>query len=134
MRIRGVVTDEKLANPDTLDSQGQPCLVVMKDGCGTGLTFGRSAGLESYLCDKTGIHSIELAIYNYDKQSCPFSAKGDSGSLIVNGKGEMVGLLHSGKPKTGMTATYVTYATPAWRLLEWIKVVYPNADFARETW
>jgi len=30
----------------------------------------------------------------------------------------MVGLLHSGKLKAGMTATYVTYVTPAWRLLE----------------
>ena len=106
----------------------------MKDGCSTGLTLGRSAGLESYLCDENGVRSIELAIYNYDKQSGPFSAKGDSGSLIVIAKGEMVGLLHSGKAKAGMTAIYVTYATPAWRLLEWIKAVYPNADFTREIW
>lgn len=48
----------------------------------------------------------------------------------------MVGLLHSGKKrnKFDSTSTYVTYATPAWRLLEWIKEVYPHADFVRETW
>jgi len=38
--------------------------------------------------------------------------------FIFNGKGEMVGSLHSGKSKTGTTAACVTYATPAWRLLE----------------
>ena len=134
LRIRGVVTKEKLANPDTLDSEGQPSFVVMKDGCRTGLTVGRYAGLESFVHNENGLRSIELAIYNYDKQSRPFSAKGDSGSLIVNGKGEMVGVFHSGRLKRGMTATHVTYATPAWRLLEWIKAIYPNADFTRETW
>jgi len=111
-----------------------PCLVVLKDGCVSDLTFGRYAGLESFLCDENGVRSVELAIYNYDKQSRPFSSKGDSGSLIVNGTGEMVGLLHSGTSGTGPTATHVTYATPAWRLREWIMEVYPNADFARETW
>jgi len=117
---QGVVAKEKLSNPDTL--------VVVKDGCKTGLTIGRVSGLESYICNETGVHSIELAIYNYDKQCRPFSAKDDSGSLIVNGKGEMVDLLHSGKAKTS-----VTYATPAWRLLG-IKAVYLNADFTREIW
>jgi len=81
----------------------------MKDGNTTDLTVGRYAGLEAYLCDDLGVESIELAIYNYDKQSGPFSAKGDSGSLIFDGEGHMVGILHSGMPKGG--SNHVTYAT-----------------------
>ncbi|KAF8914362.1 hypothetical protein CPB84DRAFT_1863065 [Gymnopilus junonius] len=132
LRIKGIVAKEQLANPESLDINGDPCFVVLKDGCVSDLTFGRYAGLESYLCDDKGVRCVELAIYNYDKQSRPFSSKGDSGSLLFNGKGEMIGLLHSGKSRTltGLTTTYVTYATPAWRLRKWIMKIYPNADFA----
>jgi len=59
------------------DINGEPCLIVMKDGNTTDLTVGQYADLEAYVCDDLGVESIELAIYNYDKQSGPFSAKGD---------------------------------------------------------
>jgi hypothetical protein len=100
-----------------------------EDGNTTDLTVGRYAGLESFLCDDFGVESIELAIYNYDKQSGPFSAKGDSGSLIFDGEGHMVGILHSGMPKGG--SNHVTYATPAWWAIEQLKLKYPHADFNR---
>ncbi|KAH9072823.1 hypothetical protein EDB83DRAFT_2568400 [Lactarius deliciosus] len=87
LRINGCVMREMLAVPDCFDSNGEPCLIVMKDGNTTDLTVGRYAGLEAYLCDDLGVESIELAIYNYDRQSGPFSANGDSGSLIFDGKG-----------------------------------------------
>lgn len=81
------------------------------------------------------VRTVSAEIYNYDKQSKPFSSKGDSGSLIVDGKGDMVGLLHSGVARSSTaTGTFVTYATTAWRHREWIKEVYPHADFTRETW
>ncbi|KAF8259413.1 hypothetical protein EI94DRAFT_1751656 [Lactarius quietus] len=112
LRINGCVTRELLAVPDCFDSSGEPCLIVMKDGSTTDLTVGRYAGLEAYLCDDLGVESTELAIYNFDKQSGPFSAKGDSGSLIFDGEGRMVGILHSRMPKGG--ENHVTYATPAW--------------------
>jgi hypothetical protein len=66
----------------TVGSRASSWLIVMKDGNTTDLTVGRYAGLEAYLCDELGrVESTELAIYNYDKQYGPFSAKGDSGSL-----------------------------------------------------
>jgi hypothetical protein len=99
----------------------------MKDGNTTDLTVGRCVGMEAYLCDELGEGSRALAIYNYDKQSGSFSDKGDSGSLIFDGMGKMVGILHSGMP-TG----HVTYATPAWWVIEKLKVKYPHADFNRE--
>ncbi|KAH9976275.1 hypothetical protein BGW80DRAFT_1292367 [Lactifluus volemus] len=118
LRINGCVTRELLANPDCFDSNGEPCLIVMKDGNTTDLTVGRYAGLEAYLCDELGVESIELPIYNYDKQSGSFSAKGDSGSLIFDGNGR---------------SNHVTYATPAWWIIERIKLHYPHADFNRES-
>jgi hypothetical protein len=134
LRINGIVTRELLANPDLYDSEGQPCLIVLKDGCATDLTIGRYAGLESFLCNEDGVESIELAIYNYDKKAGAFSAKGDSGSLIFDGLGRMVGLLHSGQSRCGSARAYVTYATPAWWLIDRIKAKYPHADFNRTAW
>ena len=129
LRINGCVTRERLAAPDCYDSSGKPCLIVMKDGNTTDLTVGRYAGLEAYLCDELGVESIELAIYNYNRQSGPFSAKGDSGSLIFDGEGHMVGILHSGMPKGA--SNHVTYGTPAWWIIEQLKLHYPYADFNR---
>ncbi|TFK68839.1 hypothetical protein BDN72DRAFT_768770 [Pluteus cervinus] len=134
LRIRGIVTQELLAKPDLYDQDGLPCLIVLKDGCSTDLTIGRYAGLESFLGDEYGIESLELAIYNHNKNSNPFSSKGDSGSLIFDGLGRMVGLLHSGVYKRGSTTAHVTYATPAWWLIRRIKARYPHADFNRTTW
>jgi len=82
------------------------------------------------MCDEFGTESIELAIYNHDKNSGPFSVNGDSGSLIFSGNGRMVGLLHSGTQK-GETS-HVTYTTPAWWVLKKIKEHYPHAVFWRE--
>lgn len=133
LKITGIVTREHLANPDYFDSNNEPCLIVLKDGGASDLTVGRYAGLEAYLCDDLGQDSIELAIYNYGGwRSGDFSAKGDSGSLIVDGMGNMVGILHSGMLKG--VSSHVTYATPAWWIVKQIRVKYPYADFFRTKW
>ncbi|KAH9007518.1 hypothetical protein EDB83DRAFT_2509321 [Lactarius deliciosus] len=121
LRINGWVTRELLANPDCFDMNGEPCLIVMKDGNATGLTVGRYAGLEAYLCDELGVESIELAIFNYNNSSGPFSSEGDSGSLIFDGTGKMVGILHSGMEKG---------ASSHWAI-DQLKLRYPYADFNR---
>jgi len=126
-RINGWVPRELLINPNSFDSHGEPCLIVMKYGNTTDLTVGRYAGPEAYLRDEFGQESTELAIYNYDRESGPFAAKGDSGSLIFDGMGRMVGILHSGMPR-GLTS-HVTFATPAWWAVEKLKDRYPHADF-----
>jgi hypothetical protein len=133
-RINGIVTREVLANPDMYDSKGKPCLIVLKDGCATDLTVGRCTGMESFLRDEGGNDSIKLAIYNLNQKAGPFAAHRDSGSLIFDGLGRMVGLLHSGRSKGGLASAHVTYATPAWWLMDRIKAKYPHADFNRTTW
>ena len=137
LRIQGVATKEDLANPEGSDSEGQPALIVGKDGNTTDLTIGRYAGLVSFLRDENGIESIELGIYNFDKKAGVFSAKGDSGSLIwdvKDGVARIVGQLHSGSNRGGATSNHITYATPGWWLLQRIKKKFPHADFFRSNW
>ena len=112
LRINGCVARELLAVPNCFDSNGEPCIIAMRDGNIIDLTVGCYPSLEAYLRDDLGVESIELAIYDYDMQSGSFSAKGDSGSLIFDGEGRMVGILRSVIPKGG--SNHVTYATPAW--------------------
>jgi len=131
LRIKGCLTHEALAKPDCFDINGNPCLLVMKDGNSTGLTVGRCAGLEVYLCDELDVESTEVAIYNYDSKSGPFCDYGDSGSLIFDGEGRMVGLLHSAVRKDD--GDFVTYATPAWWVIEQLRLKYPHADSDRMT-
>jgi len=132
LKVKGIATREFLANPGCFNSKDLPCLVVLKDGNTTDLTVGRYAGLEAYVANDHGEESMELAIYNYNNRSGDFSSKGDSGSLIVDGYGNMIGLLHSGMPRGG--STHVTFATPAWWIIQKIKDQYPHADFYRTGW
>lgn len=80
----------------------------MKDSNNTDLTVGCYTGLEactSNLLDET---SWDFPIYNYDEKSGVFSTNGDSGSIIFDGQGRMVGLLHSEVYNGGHT--HVSYA------------------------
>ena len=43
----------------------------------------------------------------------------------------MVGILHSGMDSD--RGKHVTYATPAWWVIEQLKIQYPHADFYRTT-
>ena len=83
LRIKGCVSRELLAVPDCFDSNGEPCLIVMKNGNATDLTVGRYAGLEAYLCDNSGVESIELAIYNYNKHRSPLGVTQARSSSMV---------------------------------------------------
>ncbi|KIM20794.1 hypothetical protein M408DRAFT_333799 [Serendipita vermifera MAFF 305830] len=133
-RIEGVVPRELIDHPDLLDSENRSCLIVGKDGTATGLTFGRYLGLESYVCSDLGVETMELGIYNLKEDGPVFSDKGDSGALIWDGNGRALGQLHSGHYKSLSSRSHVTYATPAWWLLERIKLEFPHAVFFRNTW
>ena len=134
LRIRGCITKAELANT-SLE------FVVLKDGTVTDLTIGRCAGLESATRATDGALSIEIAVYNYSQMNRAFSRRGDSGSLIFDGKGDgkggqgrMVALLHSGKANLHTGETYVTYGTPMWQVQEWIHDIYPHAVYTNEKW
>jgi hypothetical protein len=138
LRIEGCATKEDLRIPTAIDSKDQQYFVVGKDGSTTDLTIGHFAGLVSFTLNEVGIESVELGIYNSgSKHTEPFSATGDSGSLVwytKNGKAYIVGQLHSGQNKGGSTSNHITYCTPGWYLLEQIRKKFPYADFYRNTW
>ena len=137
LRIEGCLTEHELANPIELDSEGERCLMVGKDGNTTDLTVGRYAGMTTFV-RHNGVVSRELAIYNAGlKTADVFSAKGDSGALVwhvVGDKARIVGQLHSGENKGGSTSNHVTYCTPGWYLLRQIKNKYKHADLYPTAW
>lgn len=85
--VQGVVKDDELRHPTMLEANIEPCLFVIKNGAGTGVTIGR-AGMMSFVREyfPNGDHqtSKQLAIYSYGYNDRPFSASGDSGSIIVD--------------------------------------------------
>ena len=103
---------------------------LVKNGSSTGVTIGRSTGIMSFVREyfEDGTHetSMELAIYSYGNKDGAFSAWGDSGSIIADGKGRIIGLLTGGSGQTD--STDVTYAMPFyWLFDERIKAHFPNA-------
>ena len=62
LRIEGFATKDDLANPAEVDSEGQRCLIVGKDGNTTDLTVGRYTGLLLFTQNEVGIESVELGI------------------------------------------------------------------------
>lgn len=69
--------------------------------------------------------SIEIAVYAYSNKDGAFSAPGDSGSIVVDSKGRIVGLLVAGAGKKD-TDSDVTYLTPYWWIEEQMKKAYPS--------
>ncbi|TEB18172.1 hypothetical protein FA13DRAFT_1758804 [Coprinellus micaceus] len=154
-KIQGFVPAERLANPyfpTSPQEENTAAFTVAKSGQSSNLTFGRYSPMEAYTCSTSGEHgSWEIPIFNYDRRLDglsfigdtrlgEFSAKGDSGSLVFNARGEMVALLHSGiitrrkeERFGGVTvSSHVGFATPAHFVVEQIKRRYPKADFTRQ--
>lgn len=95
-------------------------LMVFKCGSATGLTVGRANNLCSYAhkyySNGQADTVKEWAILPLDSKSGAFSAKGDSGSVIVDQHGRIGGLLTSGAGTTEFSD--ITYATPISFLLK----------------
>lgn len=126
LELHDMITEACMRDPDMLDHDNKTCLFVIKNGNATGITIGRATGIFSFVrADLSGQGSKEWAIYNYDNKSGVFSARGDSGSIIVDGLGRIGGLLTGGAGKT--ETSDVTYSTPMFWLWPRIKQHFPNA-------
>ena len=131
--LRGIMSEDRMLRPDMLDGNGEPCLLVIKNGHATGVTVGRATGIFSYVHCRGAGHGgqttgREWAVFGYDgKAQAPFSAKGDSGSAIVNGSGEMGGMLTGGTGREGGDVPEIAYATPMFWLWPRIKKQFPGA-------
>jgi len=127
LQVYGVVQDEEMRKSQQLDVNGEKCLLVIKNGLTTGTTVGRVNGLEDVtrVYDNYGINqkSIELAVLRYRKPG-KFSDAGDSGSIVLDRHGRLVGLLTDGEGPTDETDT--TYLTPYWWIEKKFKEKFPD--------
>ena len=113
LRLQGTIDVNEMRKPTTYDQNDEPCLMVMKVGRATGLTIGRANNILSftrtYFGDNDCGVSKEWAILPFDSKSGAFSEKGDSGAVVVDGRGRIGGLLTGGGGQTeSMDVSYVT--------------------------
>ncbi len=115
LKLSGIISDQEMRHLTALDQHDEPCLMMIKRGLATGLTVGRANAVVScvghYEDDTNEKTSKEWAILSRDSSSGTFSAKGDSGSVIVDGLGRIGGLLNGGnlqKRHHGFHGRYLT--------------------------
>ncbi|TFK55382.1 hypothetical protein OE88DRAFT_1709888 [Heliocybe sulcata] len=129
--LEGSISDGVMRAPDMWDLDGNPCLLVVKNGSATGTTIGRANGVFSIVRDyfpdiSAKQTSMEWAIMNYDSKPGAFSEPGDSGAIVADIRGRIGDMLTGGAGKT--TSPDLSYATPFWWLLERIKANgFPDA-------
>ncbi|KAL1707595.1 hypothetical protein EV121DRAFT_277965 [Schizophyllum commune] len=107
-------------------------LLAVKNGHITGTTFGRVNGLDSitrtYDAHGLKVDAKEVLILGYDTKTGKnerFSDGGDSGSIVVDRRGRLIGLLTGGKGPT--SATDKSYITPYYRLKKKIEAEFGKA-------
>ncbi|KAI1793435.1 hypothetical protein LXA43DRAFT_917078 [Ganoderma leucocontextum] len=102
LRFFGTVSDAEMYKPNskTMDQDNDPVIMVLKNGNTTNLTVGRlntiRAFTRTYFKGEPGEMSKEIAVLPRTSKSGPFSDKGDSGSVVVDGKGRVCGILTGG--------------------------------------
>ena len=115
LKFHSTISDEEMwgPGPRTLDYDNDPCIMVVKRGCASGLTVGRLNMVHSftrvYFKGQPGPMSKEVAVLPRNSKSGAFSESGDSGSAVVDGKGRLAGLLTGGTGDTEASdCTYLT--------------------------
>ena len=59
LTLKGAIADTLMRAPDMWDSDGEPCLLVIKTGSATGTTLSRANGIISIVCD----YSTDMSIH-----------------------------------------------------------------------
>ncbi|KAF8639613.1 hypothetical protein AX16_010260 [Volvariella volvacea WC 439] len=135
LKLHGTISHQLMRSPDMKNQAGEPCLLVVKSGNATGTTLGRANGVFSVVRKYSIANrvvegtSMEWVILCYDHRSGVFSERGDSGSVVVDIRGQVGGMITGGAGKTD--STDMTYATPFWWLLERIRGnKFPNVHIS----
>jgi len=132
LQLQDYVSEAEFRNPQNYDVHDVKTLLAVKNGRTTGTTFGRVNGLESitreYADHDLTVDALEFIICGYDTKTGKndrFSDKGDSGSMVVDRLGRLIGLLMgSGGPTS---ATDKTYITPFYGLKDQIAKKFKDA-------
>ncbi|KAF9483415.1 hypothetical protein BDN70DRAFT_771829, partial [Pholiota conissans] len=135
LRLKGTISDAEMRKPPESDDY---CLMVIKRGTATDLTVGRSNNICSYTRNYFDGEEVQTSkqwaiLQHNQKTREAFSAKGDSGSAVVDKQGRIGGLLTSGArdPHSSDTDFDITYATPINFLLKRLKenrIFEPNLN------
>ncbi|KZV92769.1 hypothetical protein EXIGLDRAFT_789708 [Exidia glandulosa HHB12029] len=136
LQLQDVIPLASMRNPEHVNRNGDPGLVVLKRGKSTGITVGLATGVFSYVRE----YSKDQSQAPRTSQEWPvlpfgngrgdvFSDVGDSGSVIVDGLGRVGGLITGGSGQPGPDGGIdVTYATPLCWLLSRIQASgFPDA-------
>ncbi|VDB91560.1 unnamed protein product [Peniophora sp. CBMAI 1063] len=141
LRLGGTITDEGMRHPTSLDENGELCRTVLKRGAASGLTVGRANPIFSYVRrvrgdGKTlGRASKEWAIVGRGGvgERYEFARGGDSGAVVVDGRGRVGGLVIGG----GLVVVgnwkmggEIAYATPVFFVLERMRALGLRAQVA----
>ena len=132
LQIEDYVREDDFRSPRNRDVNDVDTLLAVKNGRTTGTTFGRVNGLESinryYEGHDIRFDATEMIILGYDIKTGKndrFSDGGDSGSVVVDRRGRLIGLLTGGRGPTN--ATDKTYVTPYYRLKKQIEAKFNKA-------
>ena len=98
--VQGIVPEGGLARPQIHDADGEPCILLIKNGCTMNTIIGHGTGIKSFVrdCFPGGTEKtlMQLAIVGYDNRSGALSNPGDSGAIIVGGQGRVAAFLTGG--------------------------------------
>ena len=133
LKLWGTIPKEEMREPKMLDRNGDPCITVLKRGRSTNLTVGRATTYVSYtrkyFSENDTAVSKEWVVIPLNSQSGVFSAKGDSGSVVVDGFGRIAGMLTGGSGST--ESSDVTFVTPINFIMDIIHKHKPLANARR---
>lgn len=120
LKVSGVVPRSDFEDPPHVDHNGDRCLIVIKNGATSNVTIGYANSLESSTRIYGSTHentytSHKIAVIPHECEKHAFSGPGDSGSVVLDRDGRIVGLLTSGNGLAGTTDW--SYITP-FRLLQ----------------
>ncbi|KDQ52060.1 hypothetical protein JAAARDRAFT_139278 [Jaapia argillacea MUCL 33604] len=98
----GTVSDQEMFRPDpkNKDHDNDSAIMVLKNGNTSKLTIGRlntiCAFVREYINGVAGEMSKEVSVLPRDSTSGPFSAPGDSGSVVIDTVGRICGIITGG--------------------------------------
>jgi hypothetical protein len=100
-------------DPENNDHDNDPVIMVLKKGNTSDPTVGRLNTIRAFVCEyfegKPGEMSKEVSVLLRNSKSDPFSHRGDSGSVVIDGKGRVCGILTGRAGATDVSdRTYVT--------------------------
>jgi hypothetical protein len=117
LKLQDYIREDEITHPTMRDENNEPCLIVGKRGRTSGITWGTANEVKSVTRISPALNSKELCVLSSICQ--PFSEEGDSGSIIFDLRGRVVGIMSAGTGLTDRVDT--TYVTPIDWLLSDIK-------------